>query len=87
LLELQDSWRGPRAGIKSEERLDVYLNDICVMKQGSPSHFNEADVISSLSNRDNVLIKLCLNLGDGKATAWGCDLSEEYVTINSAYTT
>jgi len=26
-------------------------------------------------------------LGQGKATAWGCDLSEEYVTINSAYTT
>jgi len=26
-------------------------------------------------------------LGDGQATAWGCDLSEEYVTINSEYTT
>ena len=70
-----------------EDRLDVYLNDVCVMKQGSPSRFNKADVISSLNNRENVLIRLCLNLGEGKATAWGCDLSEEYVTINSAYTT
>jgi len=70
-----------------EDRLDVYLNDVCVMKQGSLSPFNKADMISALGNRDNVLIKLCLNLGDGKATAWGCDLSEEYVTINSAYTT
>jgi glutamate N-acetyltransferase/amino-acid N-acetyltransferase len=70
-----------------EERLDVYLNDVCVMKQGSPSPFNKAEMISALSSRDDVLIRLCLNLGDGRATAWGCDLSEEYVTINSAYTT
>jgi len=34
-----------------------------------------------------VPIRICLNLGDGRATAWGCDLSEEYVTINSEYTT
>jgi glutamate N-acetyltransferase/amino-acid N-acetyltransferase len=70
-----------------EDRLDVYLNDICVMKQGYPTPFNKAEMISALSNSDNVLIRLCLNLGDGQATAWGCDLSEEYVTINSAYTT
>ena len=70
-----------------EERLDVYLNEVCVMKQGSLSTCNKADIVSSLTSRDIVLIKLCLNLGDGKATAWGCDLSEEYVTINSAYTT
>jgi len=71
----------------SEDRLDVYLNDICVMKQGSPTPFSKEEMISALSNSDNVLIRLCLNLGDGQATAWGCDLSEEYVTINSAYTT
>ena len=70
-----------------EERLDVYLNDICVMKQGRPASFGRAEMISALRNSDNVFIRLCLNLGDGKATAWGCDLSEEYVTINSAYTT
>jgi glutamate N-acetyltransferase/amino-acid N-acetyltransferase len=32
-------------------------------------------------------VRLELNLGTASATAWGCDLSEEYVTINSAYTT
>jgi len=70
-----------------EERLDVYLNDVCVMKQGSLSPFNKAEMISALSSSDSVLIRLCLNLGDGQATAWGCDLSDEYVRINSAYTT
>jgi len=70
-----------------EDRLDVYLNDTCAMKQGCPAPFSKEKMISALSNSDNVLIRLCLNLGDGQATAWGCDLSEEYVTINSAYTT
>lgn len=70
-----------------EDRLDVYLNDICVMKQGCPVPFNKAEASASLSKSDNVLIRLRLNLGDGQATAWGCDLSEEYVRINSVYTT
>jgi glutamate N-acetyltransferase/amino-acid N-acetyltransferase len=34
-----------------------------------------------------VSIRVQLNLGDGEATAWGCDLTQEYVIINSAYTT
>jgi len=71
----------------SEDRLDVYLNDVCVMKQGCPTPFNKEEMKSALSNSDSVLIRLCLNLGDGQATAWGCDLSEEYVRINSRYTT
>jgi glutamate N-acetyltransferase/amino-acid N-acetyltransferase len=70
-----------------EDRLDVYLSDVCVMKQGCPTPFNKEEMRSALSNSDNVLIRLCLNLGDGQATAWGCDLSEEYVRINSSYTT
>jgi glutamate N-acetyltransferase/amino-acid N-acetyltransferase len=77
-----------RSGVELiESRLDVYLNDICVMKQGYPASPSNEQVRMSLSNSDNVLIKVCLNLGDGQATAWGCDLSEEYVTINSEYTT
>jgi len=70
-----------------EEKLDVHLSDVCVMRQGAPSHFDKAEMASALSNSDIVPIKLCLNLGDGRATAWGCDLSEEYVRINSAYST
>jgi len=77
-----------RSGAKvREDRVDVYLNDVCVMKQGSPAPFSKKEMISALSKSDNVLIRLCLNLGDGQATAWGCDLSEEYVRINSRYTT
>jgi glutamate N-acetyltransferase/amino-acid N-acetyltransferase len=28
-----------------------------------------------------------LGLGSGAATAWGCDLTQDYVRINAEYTT
>jgi glutamate N-acetyltransferase/amino-acid N-acetyltransferase len=75
-----------RSGAKvNENQLDVYLNEVCVMKQGSPVSFGRRELSTSLSAKE-VSVRLYLNLGRGKAVAWGCDLSEEYVTINSAYT-
>ena len=32
-------------------------------------------------------IAMDLHLGEGTATAWGCDLTPEYVRLNSDYTT
>jgi glutamate N-acetyltransferase/amino-acid N-acetyltransferase len=34
-----------------------------------------------------VNIRLDLGLGPGAATAWGCDLTPDYVRINAEYTT
>jgi glutamate N-acetyltransferase/amino-acid N-acetyltransferase len=78
---------GRSAARVREDRLDVHLNNVCVMKQGCPAPFNREATKSTWSDSDSVLIRLCLHLGDGQATAWGCDLSEEYVRINSSYTT
>jgi glutamate N-acetyltransferase/amino-acid N-acetyltransferase len=78
---------GRTAAKVREDRLDVHLNNVCVMKQGCPTSFSREDMKSTWSASNSVLIRLCLHLGDGRATAWGCDLSEEYVRINSSYTT
>lgn len=76
-----------RSGAKvTEAKLDAYLNQICVMKQGHPIPFDKQQASTSLNNKE-VLLKVNLNLGPGRAIAWGCDLSAEYVNINSAYTT
>jgi glutamate N-acetyltransferase/amino-acid N-acetyltransferase len=69
-----------------EERLEVYLQDEPVMRNGNPLPF-EKDKLSRRMKTDIVKIRVCLNVAGGKATAWGCDLSQEYVTINSDYTT
>ena len=70
----------------AETKLDLYLNDVCVLRQGCSISFDEEKMRTSLDSKE-VFLRLSLNLGEGSATAWGCDLSEEYVTINSAYTT
>lgn len=76
-----------RSGVEvREDRLDIYLCDTCVMKDGQPMSFDPSNVSASLAAPD-VLIRVHLNLGQGAAIAHGCDLSEEYVTINSSYTT
>ncbi len=69
-----------------EAKLDLYLGDICLVKAGCPLPFNKEEAVRVLAGAE-VPISLQLNLGTAEATAWGCDLSEEYVTINSQYTT
>ena len=76
-----------RSGAKFDnQHLDVSLQGTQVMKQGSPVRFDK-DKLSEQLKTDKVYIKLCLNIGNSSATGWGCDLSQEYVTINSDYTT
>jgi glutamate N-acetyltransferase/amino-acid N-acetyltransferase len=67
-------------------KIDLYLGDSCLVRAGSPLPFDREEVVRTL-DRSKVAIVLHLNLGSAGATAWGCDLSEEYVTINSQYTT
>jgi glutamate N-acetyltransferase/amino-acid N-acetyltransferase len=77
-----------RSGTKIDiNKVDVYLNDICVMKSGLPISFKKEELSRNLAGSSIVKIGIAVNLGKGNATAWGCDLSEEYVTINSTYTT
>ena len=76
-----------RSGVEVvESKIDLCIGDICLVKAGSPLSFSQRRVIEVLSGNE-VPISLQLNLGAATATAWGCDLSEEYVTINSQYMT
>jgi len=76
-----------RSGVQVvESKIDLHIGNICLVRAGEPLPFERQEVIAIL-DRDEVPISLQLNLGTAAATAWGCDLSEEYVTINSQYTT
>ena len=69
-----------------EGKIDLYINGVCIMEAGRPIPFHR-DAVVALMRGDEVTFRIALNLADGQATAWGCDLTEEYVVINSAYTT
>ena len=69
-----------------ESKIDLYINGVCIMESGRPVPFHR-DAVVALMRGDEVTFGVNLNLSDGQAIAWGCDLTEEYVVINSAYTT
>ena len=69
-----------------EPNIDLSIGDIPLVKGGTPLPFSKQDVIRVLEQSE-VPITVNLNLGTASATAWGCDLTEEYVVINSQYTT
>ena len=69
-----------------ENKVRLEISGIPVVKDGMPLPFDKDKLIEALDS-DEVRINLDLNLGTSSATAWGCDLSAEYVAINSEYTT
>ena len=76
-----------RSGAELEEnKLYLEIGGICLVRGGAPVPYDREKVVKHLGGNE-VIIDLNLNTGSAGATAWGCDLSEEYVTINSDYTT
>ncbi|MGO1468997.1 MAG: bifunctional ornithine acetyltransferase/N-acetylglutamate synthase [Tissierella sp.] len=59
-------------------------NKIDLMKDGIPLVFSEEKALEILKMKE---IKVNISLGEGteSATAWGCDLSYDYVKINGSY--
>jgi glutamate N-acetyltransferase / amino-acid N-acetyltransferase len=67
-------------------RTSVYIGEHCAFERGQPTSV-PYETISKAMNRPEIVIRVDLGLGTAEATAWGCDLTEEYIRINGDYTT
>jgi len=71
-------------------KLDLYIESdmgcLQVAKSGEAHLFNEAKAKEILKSNE-IKLRLEMNQGNGRAVAWGCDLTEEYVVINGRYRT
>lgn len=65
-------------------RVDVFLGPVQVAAGGEGLPFDELQVEEVFLQRE-IPVLVDLHLGTAEVTAWGCDLSYEYVKINSAY--
>ena len=70
-----------------ESKIQIYINDIQIVDEGKSIPFHLDSVVSAMASSPDVRLGVNLSMGDASATAWGCDLTEEYVTFNSAYST
>ena len=74
------------AGVPYElDRLRVWIGDLLVFN-GTATGVPDAEA-SKQTVGPEVQIRLDLAAGDAEATAWGCDLTEEYVRFNADYVT
>jgi glutamate N-acetyltransferase / amino-acid N-acetyltransferase len=66
--------------------VDIKLGPITVLAGSRPVAFDEEAALEYLKG-NTVHIFVDLHGGEGSATAWGCDLTYDYVRINAAYRT
>ena len=57
---------------------------VCVFRNGLKTDYSEEEATAVLSE-DEITVTAYMGEGDASATAWGCDLSYDYVKINADY--
>jgi acetylglutamate kinase len=63
----------------------VSLQGVVVFEKGAPTEF-DVEVLRTKLREARVDVLVELSEGEARATAWGCDLSYDYVKINADYT-
>lgn len=76
-----------KSGVELDEsKIDIFINGIHIVHEGKAISYHADSVISGMA-AEEVSFRVSLNIGEASATGWGSDLTEEYVTFNSAYST
>jgi glutamate N-acetyltransferase/amino-acid N-acetyltransferase len=76
-----------RSGARIDlQRACLTIGGVPVYEHGAPAPLDGPRLKEALAGPE-VILGADLGCGSFSATAWGCDLTEEYVRINSEYTT
>jgi glutamate N-acetyltransferase/amino-acid N-acetyltransferase len=77
-----------------QDMISISVSDdeisVDLVKEGEILAFDGTENLSlaeKVMQNENVNILVNLYQGDSEATAWGCDLTYDYVKINAEYTT
>ena len=68
-----------------QQTYDIFIGDVQVMKQGMAADYDQQAARQQMAGSE-VDILIDLHLGNGEATAWGCDLTHGYIDENTLYT-
>ena len=70
------------------EKVDLFFESeagrIQIVSNGTATDYSESEATKILS-QPVVIATADIKMGDAKATAWGCDLTHEYISINADY--
>ncbi|EKF17764.1 bifunctional glutamate N-acetyltransferase/amino-acid acetyltransferase ArgJ [Nitratireductor pacificus] len=65
--------------------ISIWFGDIRVAHEGERDAAYSEEAASAYMKRDEIVLRVDLGIGRGKATVWTCDLTKEYVAINGDY--
>lgn len=70
------------------EKVDLYFEadgrSLLIFTNGSAAEYSEEEAAELLGS-SRVIIRSDMHMGEASATAWGCDLTYDYVKINADY--
>lgn len=66
------------------DKVDLYLKEK-IVENGQPLKFSRQNIHEYLDSSNEIKIVIDLKMGEESATAWGCDLTYDYVKINTKY--
>ena len=76
-----------RSGATFDQRAaSVWIGELCVLDRGQPTDV-DLRLVSAAMAGEEVRLRIHLGAGSATATAWGCNMTSEYVSINADYTT
>ena len=67
------------------DRLDIRFGPLAAAAGGQRASDYDEAAMTDYMRGDEIVIAIDLNLGAGAFTAWGCDLTREYIAINADY--
>lgn len=67
------------------DRLAIWFGDVCVAVNGERDPDYSEAAASAVMEREHIVIRTEIGLGEGSATVWTCDLTKAYVEINGDY--
>ena len=68
-----------------QDAYDIFIGDVQLVKQGIAAQYEQDQARAAMAGKE-VTITIDLHLGEGQATAWGCDLTHGYIDENTLYT-
>jgi glutamate N-acetyltransferase / amino-acid N-acetyltransferase len=76
---------GKSGEMADRDKLSIWFGEHIVAREGErAAEYVEATVAAYMKNRD-IVIRMDVGVGGGAATVWTCDLTHDYVEINSDY--
>ncbi|MTD95091.1 bifunctional glutamate N-acetyltransferase/amino-acid acetyltransferase ArgJ [Hyphomicrobium sp. xq] len=67
------------------DKLSIRFGDILVAHEGERAPTYREEEVALYMQRPEIVLRVDLGIGDGRATVWTCDLTHGYIDINADY--